>query len=450
MDCFASLAMTGTAIVSFSDENHMTAVTTSSLPSAADAARAAELRRVKELATLVLAGTLTLFIAAKSLLQLHPVFGFIAAFAEAATIGGLADWYAVVALFRRPLGLPIPHTAIIQSNQHRIADKLGEFVELHFLEAAPVEAKLRQVDFASFIADWLSDRKRSEDLARFLLRLLPEAISASETSGLKTFITRRVMMQLQSINLAPLAAGTLRAFTEERRHQGLLDDLMRAVHGALTQADTMSAIRAKIRDGLPTLLKLYRADAFLVKKIVASATAFFDDVRNDPQHPFRGEFDRMMLSFVDRLAGDPAYADRIDGLKRDLLARPELGDLTKKIWSNVQAFIERTAGGESHLLQHHLANVFMEAGAALANDPEMRAEINQGFVVVLRSFIAQQKSGVSSFISDQVKAWDMAQLIALIEINIGKDLQYIRFNGSLIGGLAGLALYSIEVLLRWL
>src|SRR6202163_3505388 len=182
-----------------------------------DAARAAELRRVKALATLVLAGTLALFVTAKALLPLHPAFGFIAAFAEAATIGGLADWYAVVALFRRPLGLPIPHTAIIQSNQHRIAEKLGEFIEVHFLEAAPVEAKLRQIDFASFVADWLSDRKRSADLARFVLRLLPEAISATETSGLKTFVTRRTMTHPHSIDLVPLAAGTLRAFITEGR-----------------------------------------------------------------------------------------------------------------------------------------------------------------------------------------------------------------------------------------
>src|SRR6202161_4744562 len=146
-----------------------------------DAARAAELRRVKALATLVLAGTLTLFVTAKLLLSVHPAFGFVAAFAEAATIGGLADWYAVVALFRRPLGLPIPHTAIIQSNQHRIAEKLGEFIEQHFLDAAPVEAKLRQVDFAGFISDWLRDRKRSADLARFVLRLLPEAVTATES-----------------------------------------------------------------------------------------------------------------------------------------------------------------------------------------------------------------------------------------------------------------------------
>ena len=369
----------------------MTVPATFSFDAPGDAARAAELRRVKALATLVLAGTLALFVTAKALLNVHPAFGFVAAFAEAATIGGLADWYAVVALFKRPLGLPIPHTAIIQSNQHRIADKLGEFIEVHFLEAAPVEAKLRQIDFGSFIADWLRDRKRSDDLARFALRLLPEALSATETSGLMTFITRRITTQLQEIDLAPLAAGTLRAFVAEGRHQGLLDDNLRAVHESLTKAETMAMIREKIRDELPTLLKFYRADKFLVNKIVASTTAFFEDVRGNPQHPFRGEFDHLVLSFVDKLGSDRGYADRIDGLKRDLLARPELGDLARNIWSNTRAFIERSASGETQVLQQHLAGMFVEAGEALAGDSELRAEINQGLVAVFRSFIADQK-----------------------------------------------------------
>lgn len=428
----------------------MTPPATFSFDTPGDAERAAELRRVKALATLVLASTLLLFIVAKWLLPVHPVFGFIAAFAEAATIGGLADWYAVVALFKRPLGLPIPHTAIIQSNQARIADKLGEFIQVHFLEAGPVEAKLNEIDFGSFIADWLRDRKRSDDLARFALRLLPEAVSATESSGLMTFIIRRMSSQLQAIDLAPLAAGTLRGFVAEGRHQILFDDLLRVMHETLNQKETMAMIREKVRAGLPTLLKLYRADKFLVNKIVSSATAFFNEVRSDPKHPFRSEFDRMVLSFVDRLGTDQAYVDRIDGLKRDLLARPELADLARTVWANTRSFIERSASGETQVLQHHLAGMFVSAGDALAGDAELRGEINKGLVTVLRSFVADQKRGVSTFISDQVKAWDMAQLISLIEINIGRDLQYIRFNGSLIGGLAGLILYSVEFLLRLL
>ena len=415
-----------------------------------DAQRAADLKRVKTQATLVLVGSLALFAIAKVLLHVHPAFGFVAAFAEAATIGGLADWYAVVALFKRPLGLPIPHTAIIQSNQHRIADKLGEFIEVHFLEQGPVEAKLRQIDFGSFVADWLRDRKRSGDLARFALRLLPDAVAATETSGLMTYITRRMTAQLQAIDLAPLAAGTLRTFVKEGRHQGLLDDLLRVVHDTLTTPETMAMIRVKIREELPTLLRLYRADRFLVNKIVASASHFFEEVRRDPKHPFRGEFDRMVLSFVDRIGTDKTYAARIDSLKRDILARPELSQLARTVWSNTRSFIERSASGETQVLQNHLTGMLVAAGEALAQDAELRGEINQGLVAVLRSFIADQKSGVSTFISDQVKSWNMAQLISLIEINIGRDLQYIRFNGSLIGGLAGLGLYTAEYLLRLL
>ncbi|MFN5671848.1 DUF445 domain-containing protein [Bradyrhizobium sp.] len=415
-----------------------------------DAERAAELRRVKWLATGVLATTLVIFIASKALLPLHPAFGFVAAFAEAATIGGLADWYAVVALFKRPLGLPIPHTAIIQSNQERIAEKLGEFIENNFLEAGPVVAKLREIDFGTFIADWLRDRKRSEDLARFVLRMLPEAFAATENSGLMQFISRRVTTQILSVDLAPLAAGALRGFVQEGKHEGLLDDLLRALHQTLTQQETMTVIRDKVRAEMPTLLKLYRADKFVVNRIIASATKFFEEVRNDPQHPFRGEFDRMLLSFVDRLGSDKAFADRIDGLKRDLLARPELANLGRTIWANVRDFIARSASGESQVLQHQLARMFVEAGDALDGDAELRGEINQGLVAILRTVVAEQKSGVSTFIADQMKSWDMEQLISLIEVNVGKDLQYIRFNGSLIGGLAGLALYSLEYVLRLL
>jgi uncharacterized membrane-anchored protein YjiN (DUF445 family) len=242
----------------------------------------------------------------------------------------------------------------------------------------------------------------------------------------------------------------LRAFVAEGRHQALFDGFLRVIHDTLTQDETMAMIRQKIREQLPTLLKLYRTDKFLVNKIVASATAFFEEVRRDPKHPFRGEFDRMVLQFVDQLGTDKTYADRIDGLKRDLLARPELADLARNIWSNTRSFIERSATGETQVLQQYLARMFTAAGEALAGDGELRGEINNGLVAVLGSFIADQKSGVSGFISDQVKSWDMGQLISLIEINIGKDLQYIRFNGSLIGGLAGLGLYTLELLLRLL
>ena len=415
---------------------------------AADAARAAELRRVKAVAAAVLVACLVVTVFAKIMEPRHMAFGFLAAFAEAAAIGGLADWYAVVALFRRPLGLPIPHTAIIPANQLKIAEKLGEFIERNFLDAAPIEAKLRSVDFASFVADWLADSKRSAELARFVVKLLPEAVDAAENSGVRSYLAQQVVGRLQALDLAPLAVGTFRSFVREGRHRSLLDDLLAAIHKSINEPKMLAAIREKIRDELPTILRFYRADAYVMKKVAASATAFFEDVRTDPEHPFRGEFDRLILSFVEKLETEPHYASRIDEFKRELLARPEIGRLVQSLWSGVRDIVAKNASGESDVLQRHLGSAFVEIGRQLAADADMRAEINQGMVVVLKGFIAEQKSGVSVFIADQVKAWDMRQLIELIELNIGKDLQYIRFNGTLIGGLAGLTLHGIEVFIR--
>jgi uncharacterized membrane-anchored protein YjiN (DUF445 family) len=158
----------------------------------------------------------------------------------------------------------------------------------------------------------------------------------------------------------------------------------------------------------------------------------------------------MVLALIDRLESEPGFGDRLDEFRRDLLSRPEVGQLTERLWSEVRGFVARSAAGQSSVLQHHLAGLLAEAGAQLGADPDMRAEINSGFVMVLRSFIAEHKNGVSTFIADQVKGWDMAQLIDLIEVNIGRDLQYIRFNGTVIGGLAGLALHGAEVAFRLL
>ena len=184
---------------------------------------------------------------------------------------------------------------------------------------------------------------------------------------------------------------------QEGKHEGLLDDLLRVMHQTLTQAETMAVIRDKVRAEMPTLLKLYRADKFVVNRIVASATKFFAEVRNDPKQPFRGEFDRMLLSFVERLGSDKAFADRINGLKRDLIARPEFGNLARNIWDNTKNFIERSVSGETQVLQQLLAKMFVEDG-------DLRAEINQGLIAVLRTVVAEQKSSVSMFIADQVKA----------------------------------------------
>lgn len=415
--------------------------------SAVDAEKLAALRRTKFLATAALVVCVCVFAIAKSLQGRWPWLGFVAAFAEAATIGGLADWYAVVALFKRPLGLPIPHTAIIPSNQNRIAENLGRFIEINFLAPEPVRQKLKEVDFAALVADWLSDRSRAEGLSRFVGRLVPQMLQAIEGSGLREFATRRMLDRLGKIEVAPLAAELLSAFTDDRRHQRLLDEFTKIIGNFLSDEQALAVLREKIREELPSVFNLFRADAYLLKRIVSSAATLLEEVRADPDHPLRGEFDRFVHGFIDQLRHSPDYAKRAEQVKRNFLARPELRGLAHDVWKSMRGFIEQDVASPDSMTRKHLTNLFVEVGQNLARDPQIRADMNAGFVVALASFVESQKSGVSSFIAEQVKRWDLGQLIRLMEINIGRDLQYIRFNGMLIGGLAGLVLYCAELLL---
>lgn len=407
-------------------------------------AKLAALRRTKFVATAALALCVLVFAVAKSFEGRFAWLGFVAAFAEAATIGGLADWYAVVALFKRPLGLPIPHTAIIPENQNRIADNLGRFIEVNFLAPEPVREKLAEVDFSALVADWLADPNRAADLSRFVGRLVPQTLAAIEQSGLRGFVTSRMLDEIEKVPMAPLAAELLSTLTDDRRHQRLFDEFTKVVGRFLSDEQALASMRDKIREELPSLFNLFRADAYLLKKIVASAGSLFDEVRADPDHPMRAEFDRFVQTFVERLRTSKQYARRAEKLKRDFLARPELKALAGDMWESLGQFIEQDAKAPNSMIRAHLANMFVEVGRHLAGDAQIRADMNQGFVVALSSFVESQKSGVSKFIADQVKRWDLAQLTRLIEMNIGRDLQYIRFNGMVIGGLAGVALHTVE------
>jgi uncharacterized membrane-anchored protein YjiN (DUF445 family) len=409
-----------------------------------DRARARDLRRIKRVATALLIFTASLFIVARHFEPTHWAWGYVAAFAAAATVGGLADWYAVVALFRRPLGLPIPHTAIIARNHLRIADTLGTFIETNFLAPEPVEARLREVDFAALVADWLSDRERAAALADFVMKLLPQTLGAIEQSGLKGFLGKRIMTELERVELAPLAAGLLGAVTEKGRHQRLLDELLGALEKVLTDEETLAALRERIRQELPALFNLYRADAYLLRKIVASTSGFVQDARADPRHPLRLEFDSFVTSFIERLRSSQALARRAEELKRDLLARPEIAALAEGAWDSLRTFLEQDSRAPDSQVRRQLEAMLVDIGGQLARDPAIRAEINRGMVRVLADFVQSQKSGVGRFIADQVKGWDIDMLIGRIELTVGRDLQYIRFNGALIGGLAGLALHALE------
>lgn len=408
------------------------------------AAKTAALRRTKALATGSLVACVVIFLLARGFQGQYPALAFVAAFFEAAAIGGIADWYAVVALFRRPLGLPIPHTAIIPRNKDRIADNLGRFIENNFLSPEPVGARLREVDFAALVADWLSDPAKASGLSSYVARMTPQMLASVEGAGLTSFVTQKVGEQLDRVRVAPLAANMLSTLTEDGRHQRLLDHLLGLFGRFLSDEQAQATLRDRIRDELPTLANFFRADAYLLKKIVNSAGVLADEVRSDPQHPVRREFDRLVGEFLEELRNSPELAERAEKLKRDLLMRPEVSALGTELWAGLRDYIAAEAADPESRLRERLADLFVSAGRQLAADDAVRADMNEGFVVALSSFVEARKGELGRFVSDQVKAWDLGQLVDLIEINIGRDLQYIRFNGMIIGGIAGLLLHLGE------
>lgn len=403
-----------------------------------------ELRRVKFLATTVLVVCFFTLIIAKLLEANYPGLAIIAAFAEAATIGGLADWYAVVALFKRPMNLPIPHTAIIPRNQDRIADNLGAFIEENFLAAEPVRQKLQEVDFAEEMIKWLNDRGRSEALARFVARLAPQMLHAVEETGLKTFATERVGTQLKQTDMSPVVMEILGGLTKDGRHQKLMDELVDTLHRFLSNEAAIEAIRKRVAEEMPSALIIFRADEAILRRILKTAGALLEEVKADKDHELRAEFESFFKKYVTRLKRSKRFAKRIETMKTQLLDRPEVAGMADQLWRTLVEFVETDIEAEESILITRLTDMLVDVADNLKGEAKLRGDINAGMVSALTTFVGAQKHNLSRFVAEQVKSWDFAQLTLLIEANIGKDLQYIRFNGMIIGGMAGVVLFLIE------
>ncbi|MEL6751073.1 MAG: DUF445 family protein [Pseudomonadota bacterium] len=410
-----------------------------------DRAKLRQLRRVKMLATATLVACLLVFVVSKYLSHTIPAFAPVAAFAEAATIGGLADWYAVVVLFRHPLGLKIPHTAIIPANQERIGDNLGVFLERNFLTDAIVREKLAEVDFAHHMTTYLSDRTQSDELAQFVVRLLPDVLDAIESSGFKDQAARRIARQVAKVPVTPVAMDLIDTISKDKRFGDVFGDVLVAVERVLSDERTRETIEKRVAKELPTVLYVFQTEGVILKRILSSAAKILQEVRADPDHPTRAEFVELFEGYVERLKSSKRFQRRIERFKGDLLASPQLTTLADRIWDNLGEFIDKDAGSDDPVLARQLAGILVGLANELEQNGHLRDEVNSGIRRMLLTLVAGQKSQVSAFVADQVKSWDFKQLVTLIEANVGRDLQFIRFNGMIVGGIAGLILYALEI-----
>jgi uncharacterized membrane-anchored protein YjiN (DUF445 family) len=409
-----------------------------------EATRLAELKVMKRMATGLLVVALIIFVVARVLEPAYPWLGFIRATAEASLVGGLADWFAVTALFRKPLGLPIPHTAIIQTQKDRIGRILGNFVQNHFLAREILLRRLQAMQLGTRIATWLSGPENSERLAKHLASGAVKIVQHLPEHEVRELIRDSAVARIQQVPVAPVLGNVLSAVAAEHRHQQLLDEALRMVRDTLER--NREELQQKIRDESPWWVP-GAVDKAFHRKIEAAAQKLVEDVAADPYHPLRIKFDAAFKGFIERLRSSQELNARAEKIKADLLAKPEVDAFAASLWDKAKAAVERFGDGDT-AKREPLARGIATVGHSLLEQPERMAELDNFLTEFLASAVEQHRQEVADLIADTVSRWDPDVAAARIELAVGRDLQFIRLNGTLVGGLAGLVIYTVTMLLE--
>ena len=406
---------------------------------------------MKRVALGLLCGAALLYAVASVLHGQHPAWGYVAAFAEAAMVGAIADWFAVVALFRHPLGLPIPHTAIIPSNKDRIGAKLAGFICDNFLSTAQVLGKLRQFDAAGRIADWLARPASGEKLGEWGVAATRYGLSAFDDERVRDFMGRAVAAGLAKIDLSRLTGQALDALTAGGRHQALLDDVLQQVAGLLEGEEVQAHITEAIAREIKTLryVGLDQVAAKLAtRKIVAAVARTIGELAAEPDHPMRKRFDHFVDDFVVRLKLDPEFQQRGEQIRAELVAHPALGDYLHGLWGELLAWLHDDLGRGDSTIRRRIAAMAGALGARLQGDEAIRRWINEQIEAAAPLAIERYREDIRRYIEERVGEWNAQEMTVELERHIGRDLQFIRINGTLVGGLVGLLIHTATQLLR--
>ena len=375
----------------------------------------------------------------------HPAWGYVAAFAEAAMVGAIADWFAVVALFRHPLGLPIPHTAIIPANKNRIGENLASFLSTHFLSTEQVLAKLRELDAAGRVAGWLAQPAHAERVAARLVEVGRWAVGALDDDRVRAFVADLARRGLRQIEVARLSGQVLETMTADRRHQELLDGVLVQLARLLGEDSVQDTITEAIAREVKALkyVGLDQVAARLAtRKVVVIVARTIIDMADDPQHDLRLRFDEMVDGFVARLKDDEALQQRGERLKHELLDNPALGRYVNQMWAELLAWLQDDMARDDSSIQRRITQAAQTLGERLAGDAELRGWINGELQAAAPQLIERYREDIRGYIVARVAAWDAREMTDELERHIGRDLQFIRINGTLVGGLVGLLIHT--------
>ncbi|RZI42997.1 DUF445 domain-containing protein [Herbaspirillum sp. HC18] len=402
-----------------------------------------QLKKTRGLATGLLVAMAVLFLAARLIMPRYPLLSFVAAFAEAAMVGALADWFAVTALFRHPLGLPIPHTAIIPRNKDRIGDSLSDFLEHNFITQEIIREELRQIDFAGAAATWLAQPENSKSVSRQIVRSIPSLLKVVEDEDVRQFMHGRLSAALEHTKFAPALAEILQVLVASNHHQELFNRMIDMAAHALDH--NRDYIRWKIHENSPRWLPKAIDEKFY-HRLIDAVQSTLDEMREEDSE-WRLRFKNMAEHFIEHLRSSPEYEEKLDAIMSEILAHPLVRNYMLHVWHDVKARLESDASSSSSQLAAKIDHGLRSFGNELLGEARVQKKLNQWIRIFATETIVSRREMIADLVARVIQKWDADTMSRKLELHVGKDLQYIRINGTLVGGLVGLVLHAVSRLL---
>ncbi|KVV14423.1 DUF445 domain-containing protein [Flavobacterium sp. TAB 87] len=400
-------------------------------------AKKASLTKMKTVALSVLGLAVICFFVAN-----HYKIGWLKAFSEAAMVGGIADWFAVVALFKHPLGIPIPHTALIPNNKDAIGQNLGTFVSDEFLIKEKLELKLDEFDFASKATSWLQEEKNADTIAALVVEnIIPGVLKTIDDADVKNFIQKQFEEKLQEMNFGEWIAIGLESLSKSDKQEQLITNVLAIL---ATELETNKAeIREKVKKATPWYT-LGVADKKIADGVFNGLYEFLL-MAKEPESAIRKKINLYVLNFIEELKNSPEMQQKITSLIIEFTQKEEVQNYIGSIWQELKSAItDDLDKGKDSKIKENLANMIRNFGINVQNDVVMTNKINNFLKVDVLGVLLRNKKAIGDLIATSVQSWDKKEIAEKLELEVGKDLQFIRINGTVVGGFVGLVIYFVE------
>ena len=388
-----------------------------------------------------------IYLVARLFVELHPAIGFVKAFAEAAMVGGLADWFAVTALFRHPLGLPIPHTAIIPRNKDRIGNTLAQFLKDNFLTPAVVARRMRNMDVAAAAGRFLADPDHggAGRMREGASRLLADVLDALDDERLGGMAKGAIANRIRALEVSPLLGQSLEAAMAEGRHIPLLDGIIN--RAALVVASNEEIIREMVHERAGRILRWTGLDENVAEAVINGLNKLLYDMADYPDHPLRLRVDGLLADLGHDLQHDPEMQDKVRRLKDEIVENPAMQRWIDGLWQQARSALLKAARDPDKAMAGKFGDALRQLGTTLQQDDALRDTINRFARRATVGATASYGDNIVRLVSDTVRGWDVGRVTERVENAVGRDLQYIRINGTLVGGLVGLGLHALDLVL---